>query len=116
MFGNLCLATKALVQKEQFNNLFPENYLKGGYGFCLFAAFLLVLSFSDKSRNYYLLGGEILLNSRVAASIKKASFVQGLGILGINDQRNGFQLVEKLRVHTRAHAHSLFCLGFEASG
>jgi len=39
------------------------------------------------------------LNSWVAASIKKWSFVQGLGILGINGQRNGFQLAEKLHTH-----------------
>lgn len=39
------------------------------------------------------------MNSWVAASIKKWSFVQGLGILGMNGQRNGFQLAEKLHTH-----------------
>lgn len=39
------------------------------------------------------------MNSWVAASIKKCSSVQGLGILGMNGQRKGFQLVEKLHTH-----------------
>lgn len=58
------------------------------------------------------------MNSWVAASIKKWSFVQGLGILRINGRRKGFQLAEKLHVyvHTGTRTHTEFCLGFEASG
>lgn len=48
--------------------------------------------------------GGNLLNSWVAASIKTWSFAQGLGILGINGQRSGFQLVEKLHILTHGSA------------